>query len=621
MIRPIVLGVVCGLSMATSAFAQMNVGGCQLFPANNIWNTPVDTLPVKSDSTTLINTIGAGRGFHPDFGSGEWDGGPIGIPFITVPGSQTKYPVNFDYADESDPGPYAIPLNTPIEGGPNGTGDRHAITIDTTNCILYELFYAYPGSNSWSAGSGAIFDLKSNALRPAGWTSTDAAGLPLTAGLITYDEVLSGEIKHAIRFTAPQTRNQYVWPARHQASSLTGSQYPRMGERLRLKASFDVSPYTWEVQVILRAMKKYGLMLADNGSAWYITGKPDDRWNNDNLHQLGSVLGSNLEVVDATVLMVDPNSGATNSGASSTTRTSPNDFDRDARSDLAVYRPTSGMWLVRQSKDGYNPSTYMAQQWGLAGDRPVGGDYDGDGGTDIAVYRPSTGEWFIRNSSRNFAVGAGNWYFQWGLNGDVAMPGDYDGDRKLDLAVYRPASGMWYIRYSSANYAVGVGNWFMQWGLAGDLPLARDFDGDGKCDLAVYRPTTGEWYIRKSSNGYSGAQAGWFRWGLPGDVPVLADFDGDGKTDLTVFRPTTGEWYIRYSSNGYATTAGGWYQWGLAGDIPQVMDFDGDGKSDLTVYRPSSGEWFIRYSSNGFASNKGGWYQWGLGGDFALPMQ
>ena len=311
MIRSTVCMVLCGLALATSAAAQQTIGGCTVLPPENIWNTPVDTLPVRADSATLVNTIGASRGFHADFGSGQWNGGDMGIPFVTVPGSQTKYPVTFQYAPESDPGPYAVPLNAPIEGGSGATGDRHAIAIDTTNCILYELYYAFPEANGWNAGSGAIFDLKSNALRPAGWTSGDAAGLPIVPGLITYDEVASGEIKHAIRFTVPQTRNAYVWPARHIASSLTGSQYPRMGERFRLKASFDISPYPAEVQVILRAMKKYGIILADNGSAWYISGAPDPRWNNDNLHTFGSLLGSNFEAIDATGLMVDPDSGAT----------------------------------------------------------------------------------------------------------------------------------------------------------------------------------------------------------------------------------------------------------------------------------------------------------------------
>jgi hypothetical protein len=308
--RAALLAILVGVAMPAHAFAQQVIGGCPILPANNIWNTPVQSLPVLSNSSSMVTTIGPTTGLHADFGAGLWDGGPIGIPFITVPGSQTKYPATFTYADESDPGPYAIPLNAPIEGGSGSTGDRHAISIDTTNCILYELYNAHPGSSSWTADSGAIFDLKSNALRPVTWTSADAAGLPIMPGLVTYEEVQSGEIKHAIRFTAPQTRRAYVWPARHYASSLTGTQYPRMGERFRLKASFDITPYPAEVQVILRAMKKYGIIVADNGSAWYISGKPDDRWNNTNLHMLGQVLGSNFEAVDSSSLLIDPNSGA-----------------------------------------------------------------------------------------------------------------------------------------------------------------------------------------------------------------------------------------------------------------------------------------------------------------------
>lgn len=285
------------------------IGTCTVFPANSIWNTPVDTLPVSANSATWVNTIGATSPAHADFGSGTWDGGPIGIPFVLVPGTQTKYPATFDYADESDKGPYAIPLNAPIEGGSGSTGDRHAIAVDTDNCILHELYAAYPQAASWTAGSGANFDLKSNALRPATWTSADAAGLPIMPGLVRYDEVASGEILHALRFTVPNTLRAYVWPARHYASSLTDPKYPPMGQRFRLKASFDISTYPAEVQVILRALKKYGMMIADNGSAWFLSGEPDSRWNNDDLGTFRNITGAAFEAVDVSSLMVDPNSG------------------------------------------------------------------------------------------------------------------------------------------------------------------------------------------------------------------------------------------------------------------------------------------------------------------------
>ncbi len=302
--------ILSGLAPARESAGQT----CAVFPANNIWNSPVDKLPLDPHSAAYIATIGANGTVHPDFGSGDWPPGsdsPIGIPYITVPGTQPKVEVSFDYADESDPGPYPIPANAPIEGGPDSTGDRHVLVIDINNCILYELFSAYPqAGGTWTAGSGAIFNLTSNALRPAGWTSADAAGLPIFPGLARYDEVASGEISHALRFTAPQTRKAYVWPARHYASSLTGTKYPPMGQRFRLKAGFDITGFSPQNQVILKALKRYGMMLADNGSAWYISGVPDPRWNNDDLHDLDGVRGSDFEAVNVSSLMIGPNSAA-----------------------------------------------------------------------------------------------------------------------------------------------------------------------------------------------------------------------------------------------------------------------------------------------------------------------
>jgi hypothetical protein len=294
------------------------IAGCDLFPADNVWNARVDNLPVHARSDAYVATIGASERVHADFGSGEWppgSGSPIGIPYIVVPGTQPRVDVTFQYDDESDPGPYPIPTTAPIEGGPDGGGDRHVLVLDRDACTLYELFYAWPQADgSWEAGSGAIFDLRSHALRPAGWTSADAAGLPILPGLVRYDEVerLDGEpreIRHAIRFTAPRTRRAYVWPARHYASSLIGDQYPPMGQRFRLRGDFDTSRFSPDTQVILRALKTYGMILADNGSSWYLSGVPDERWDNDTLHELHQVHGSDFEAVDVSPLMVDPDSG------------------------------------------------------------------------------------------------------------------------------------------------------------------------------------------------------------------------------------------------------------------------------------------------------------------------
>jgi len=309
----IIMVIVLPIRPHGSAGAQSGptVEGCPILPEDNIWNTPVNTLPVDSNSSAYINTIGPARGFHPDFGSGTYNGGPIGIPYTVVDGTQLKVSVTFDYDDESDPGPYPIPPGAQIEGGSQSTGDRHVLVLDRDSCMLYELFAAYPQPNgTWQAGSGAIFDLNSNSLRTAGWTSADAAGLPIVPGLVRYDEVAAGEIRHALRFTAPQTRNQYIWPARHLASNLSDASYPPMGQRFRLKASFDVSAFSPEVQVILQALKTYGMILADNGSAWYISGVPDPRWDNDTLvSELSRVKGSDFEAVNASALMVSADSG------------------------------------------------------------------------------------------------------------------------------------------------------------------------------------------------------------------------------------------------------------------------------------------------------------------------
>jgi len=268
------------------------------FPADNAWNTDISNAPIDPNSATLIASCGD-RGLHPDFGT-VWNGAPNGIPYVVVSGSQGKVPVSFAYSSESDVGPYPIPANAPIEGGSSSSGDRHVLVIDRDNWKLYELFDARPvdGGARWTAGSGAIFDLSSNALRPAGWTSADAAGLPIFAGLVRYDEAVElGEIRHALRFTCPRTRRAYVPPATHWASSSTDPALPPMGMRVRLRADFDMSTFPAEVRVILRAMQRYGMLLADNGSGWYVSGAPDPRWSDDRLASLSRVRSADFQVV------------------------------------------------------------------------------------------------------------------------------------------------------------------------------------------------------------------------------------------------------------------------------------------------------------------------------------
>ena len=242
-----------------------------LLPADNPWNTPVDALPLDPNSADYIAHMDPGTGLHPDFGT-VWNGAPIGIPYTVVPGTQPKVPISFSYADESDPGPYPIPPSAPIEGGAGADGDRHVLVLDADNQRLYEVYDAHPQADgSWKAGSGAVFDLASNALRPDGWTSADAAGLPILPGLARYDEIVGeGVLDHALRFTVAHTQRAYVYPATHFASSSTDPDLPPMGLRVRLRADFDVGGFPPVVQTILRGLKKYGMMVADNGSDWYV---------------------------------------------------------------------------------------------------------------------------------------------------------------------------------------------------------------------------------------------------------------------------------------------------------------------------------------------------------------
>ncbi len=316
--------VACALAAcAAPAWAVPMVGGCQVFPANHYWNTPIDQLPVDTtNSTNWVNSIGAATRLHADWGNKLDDGSGFneiigyGIPFVAGPSPQLAT-VTFDVDDESDPNPYRIPSNAPVEGGAGSGGDMHVVSIDTTTCKLYELYSATQTSaTTWNAFSGAIFDLNSNALRPDGYTSADASGMALFPGLVRWEEVAAGEIAHAIRFTANHiwastaTGHKYIWPATHWSGSTNNSLYPPMGARFRLKASFNISGFDSRTQVILRAFKKYGLVLVDGGSNWYFQGMSNVNWPDIVITQLNSNLihGSDFEVVDTTLLKISPTS-------------------------------------------------------------------------------------------------------------------------------------------------------------------------------------------------------------------------------------------------------------------------------------------------------------------------
>jgi hypothetical protein len=294
------------LGLVGTTASRPSLAGCPVFPASNPLNEKIDTLPVAADSAQLIASMGVDAGVHADFGSGLYDGSRIGIPYITVHARSTpKSHVSFQYADESDKGPYPIPAHAPVEGYPQhaNEGDRHVLIVDRDSCRLYELSGMSKSNGRWSGWSGAIWNLRSNAVRPAGWTSADAAGLPILPGLARWEgDAATGVIRHALRFTTERTRRAYIYPARHYASNSTDPSLPPMGLRVRLKASVDISSLPPQARIVAQAMKTYGLILADNGSNWYVSGAPSPKWSNDQLHALGRLTGADFEVVDTSKL-------------------------------------------------------------------------------------------------------------------------------------------------------------------------------------------------------------------------------------------------------------------------------------------------------------------------------
>ena len=286
-----------------------SLGGFVPFPSDSLWNQDISSAPVDASSSAIISFIGTGVGMHADFGAGQLQGSTIGIPYLVVGGQQAPVPINFTaFGSESDPGPMPVPVTAPIEGFPNpGTGDRHVLVLDNGNCFLYEFFGSYVSGDSWDVASGAVWDLLSNEQRPYTWTSADAAGLPIFPGLVRYDEVATGQVRHAFRFTLPQSRSAFIPPASHWAANSSDASAAPMGTRMRLKAGFDVSAYSATNQVILNALKKYGMIMADNGSSMYLSGTPDDRWDKNDLHSLGQVKTSDFEVIQMTPLYTESN--------------------------------------------------------------------------------------------------------------------------------------------------------------------------------------------------------------------------------------------------------------------------------------------------------------------------
>jgi hypothetical protein len=560
------------------------LGGCPLFPSNNIWNTRVDNLPVHTRSDQWINTIGRSTGFHMDFGSGTWDGGPIGIPYNVVGSGVPKVSVLFGYSSESDPGPYPIPGNPLIEYG----SDHHILIVENSTCRLYELFNARYYSGKWHAGSGAIWNLNSNALRPDTWTSADAAGLPILPGLVRYDEVLNGEINHAIRFTAANT-NGYIWPARHLTSNNPNApQIPPMGARFRLKASYNISGYPAAMQVILKAMKTYGIILADNGSNWYVPGSPDARWDNDMLHLLDNLTGNDFEAVDTSRLMVDYDSGATGSTISGNVGV-PGAFlryiDGTAKTVLSGNNgsyslPVSYNWsgTVTPSHPCYtfNPpsksySNVTANQTGQ-NYTPTFNNAP-ECAVTVGVFRPSNGLIYLKNSN---TTGYADIAINYGIGGDYPIAGDWNGDGVDSIGVYR--NGSFYLRNSNT---VGYADIQFAFGTPGDQPVAGDWNGDGIDTIGVYHASTFTFSLRNSNT--PGPADMTFSLGIPGDVGIAGDWNGDGKDTVGVFRPSNGIIFLKNTNaTGYADIE---LNYGQGGDKPVTGDWNNDGKDTIGVLR------------------------------------
>lgn len=334
---------VLGPGQARAGTPVPGASSCPMFPADNVWNADISGLPVDSHSAAWMASMNAATtNLHPDFGPSGDPNNPYGMPYTVVAPGHQFVSVAFQYADESDPGPYPFGPDTPIEGGSSSTGDRHAIMVDPSTCTLYELYDAMYSQNGSTAGSGAIWSLRSDALRPVGWTSADAAGLPILPGLLRYDEVAAGSVTHAIRVTASSTDTSFIWPARHEAGARSDPSLPPMGARFRLRASYDISGYSPQAQVVLRAMQHYGLILADNGSNWYFGGTADSSWPLSLVDEFKQVPASAFEAVDESSLMVSPDSGQVRTAAAPPPPAPPAPARAPAPTTTSVVPPAPG---------------------------------------------------------------------------------------------------------------------------------------------------------------------------------------------------------------------------------------------------------------------------------------
>ncbi len=589
------------------AFARPTIGGCPVYPAYHYWNTRIDNLPLHPSSSAWVGSVGNTSRLHADWGNVLADN--YGIPYVAVTGSQPAVPINFtdpDLAAESDAGPYPIPPDAPIEGGAASSGDRHVLVTEINNCILYELDEAYPapGGSSWTVYSAAKFNLRSYALRTVEFTSADAAGLAIFPGLVRYDEVAAGEIAHAIRFTAANIwgvqsgtgAHKYLWPARHWSGNGTNPSNPPMGARFRLKASFDVSTFHPQLQVILRAMKKYGLVLADAGSNWYFQGVSDTNWNDNVFSQLSGIAGSNFEVVDTSFLQIDPNSAQAIQFA-----TTPTNFNFDARSDVLYRNATTGQ-VYRLFANGAaltgGAMAYVEPNtaWRIVRDA----DFDNDGVADLLWRNDSTGQVYLMPFASNGMPNGGSiFYTEPNPAWKIVQSPDLDGDGRADLVWWNSSTGQVFAMLMGGATILSQGMVWTEPNTAWKIAATGDFAGTGKQNQLLWRnATTGQLYLMTvTAAGGAFTQTGQMIYQEPNTawkIVAAADFDGDGKSDILWRNDATGQVFVMLMNGGaIASQAMVYQEANLAWKIVAVGDYNGDGKADLLWRNDATGQVFM----------------------------
>jgi hypothetical protein len=613
-----------------------SLSGIQIFPKDHVWNTRVDNMPVDPKSGVYINDLlkdTAPYGFSHYIDSA--------IPYNVVDSSTPHQYVRFLYAAYSDNVAYPIPANPIFEQGSN---DHHMEIIDKDEMVLYELFAAEKlPDGSWKASSGAVWDLKGYKFRKNNVTpmwSTDEAGLAVLPGLVRYEEVSAGSINHALRLAVPQMQNTWVWPARSSAP-LPGVYDPShlpAGQRLRLKASYDISGYPPQAKVILQALKTYGAITATNqgstGKPVTIIGSPDTRWNYNDLNTLTGVDLSNFEAVDESSLMIDKNSAQarqTSGAPSSPTITviSPNGGETWQRGTSHTITwsytgspgSTVNLVLVKAGTDVGTIVSGVSTGSGGTGSYTWPIASSGTTGSDFQIRVQSTSQTTVRDvSTHYFALTSGTSldnHIQFGIQGDRPVTGDWNGDGKDNIGIFRPSNSIWSLDVNGNNAWDGSDK-SLGWGIPGDIPVVGDWNGDGKDDIGIFRPGNGIWSLDANGNNAWDGPGKSISWGVPGDIPVVGDWNGDGKDDIGIFRPGNGVWSLDANGDYAWESSDKSIHWGVPGDIPVVGDWNGDGKDDIGIFRPGNGVWSLDANGDYAWESSDKSLSWGVPGDIPV---